>query len=409
MKVLLLNQFFHPDLSATSQLATDLAEDLASAGLEVTALASRGSYLGGERLPARGRHRGVDIVRVRATSLGKRTLLHRAVDYASFYVASSLALARLPRQDVVVALTTPPLIAATGLVARALRGSRLVYWVQDLYPDVAVAFGALRPRSPAARVMAAISRAVLRRADRVVALGEEMRARCLAAGTPPERAVVIPNWSDAEAVRPVPSGENPLRARLAEGARVLVMYSGNMGRGHDLSTLLAAARLLWRRNDIRFVFAGEGARRADAEEAARTLPNVRFAPYQPRERLGEALSAADLHLISLSPELEGLIEPSKLYGVMAAGRPALFVGPAGSEVARTILREGCGMTVDNGDAGGLALAIERLADDEAARAHMGALARRALEEKYTRSVATARFLRVLAELTAIEAKAAPLA
>jgi hypothetical protein len=144
MNVLLLNQFFHPDLSATSQLATELAEDLAAAGFGVTAVASRGTYLGGERLPRRDRLGGVDVVRIRATSLGKRTLLRRALDYGTFHAAAALALARLPRHDVVVALTTPPLVAATALAARALKGSRLVCWVQDLYPEVAVAMGALR-------------------------------------------------------------------------------------------------------------------------------------------------------------------------------------------------------------------------------------------------------------------------
>jgi glycosyltransferase involved in cell wall biosynthesis len=391
MKVLLLNQFFHPDLSATAQMLTDLAEDLAASGLEVTALAARGSYLGGERLPARDHHRGVAIRRLWATSLGKRTLLHRALDYGSFYASAALALATMPRHDVVVALTTPPLIAAAGLVARGLRGSRLVYWVQDLYPEVAVAFGVMRPRSPAARVMGAISRAVLSRADAVVALGEEMRRRCIAAGAAPKRTAVIPNWSDGAAVRPVPHPSNPLRAEMAAGARCLVAYSGNIGRGHDVETLVGAARALRERRDIAFLFVGDGARRGEVERAARDLPNLRLGSYQPRERLAESLSAADLHLVSLDPPLGGLIEPSKLYGIMAAGRPALFVGPAESEVARTLEREGCGAAFRNGDVTGLAAAISALADDPARREELGRRAREALLARYDRRVATARF------------------
>lgn len=391
MKVLLLNQFFHPDLSATAQIATDLAEDLAAAGLEVTALAARGSYLGGERLPARGQHRGVAIRRLRTTSLGKRTLLHRGLDYAGFYASAALAMATMPRHDVVLALTTPPLIAAAGLVGKALRRSRLVYWVQDLYPEVAVAFGVLRPRSPAARLMGAISRAVLSRADAVVALGEAQRERCVAAGARAGQTVVIPNWADGEAVKPVAPEDNPLRAELARGARCLVMYSGNIGRGHDVETLVGAARALEGRRDIAFLFAGDGARRGEVERAARDLPAVRLGPYQPRERLAESLSAADVHLVSLAPELEGLIEPSKLYGIMAAGRPAVFVGPPGSEVARTVEREGCGVALRNGDVAGLAAALARLADDAAARRRMGLAAREALLARYERRVATGRF------------------
>jgi glycosyltransferase involved in cell wall biosynthesis len=390
MRLLLLNQFFHPDLSATSQIATDLAVDLAASGIEVTALASRGSYLGGEKLHARDRHAGVGVVRVAATSFGKRTLFHRAVDYASFYAMSAAKLATLPRQDVVVALTTPPLIAASALVAKTLKGSRLVYWVQDLYPDIAVAMGALRPGSLAARAMSAVSRAVFRRADAVVALGDEMRARCIAAGAAPGRAYVIPNWADGTQVRPVPHDRNPLRSEFVGAARFVAMYSGNMGRVHDLETLLEAARLLRDRREIAFVFAGDGAKRALVEAVARGLPNVRLAPYQPRGRLSESLSAADVHLVTLAPEIVGLAEPSKLYGIMAAGRPALFVGPAVAEVARTIERESCGACFANGDARGLADAVVALAADPGERREMGKRARRALETRYDRSVATQR-------------------
>lgn len=398
MKVLLLNQFFHPDHCATAQIETDLAEDLASSGMTVTALASRGTYLGGESLPRRERYGDVEIVRVAATSLGKRTLVHRAVDYASFYVTASAAIATLPRNDVVIALTTPPLIAATGLLAKVLKRSRLVYWVQDLYPDVAVAFGALRSRSPAARMMAAVSRAILRRADRVVTLGEAMRRLCIAAGARADRAVVIPNWSDAKTVQPVPHGRNRLRNELADGARLVVMYSGNMGRGHDMATLLDAARLLRTDREIRFVFAGDGARRGEVEAAARTLDNVRLVPYQQRDRLSESLSAGDVHLVALSEHMEGLLEPSKLYGIMAVGRPVLFVGPAGTEVARTVSEERCGVVIRNGDAPGLARVIRDLANDERARSEMGARARAALKDRYSRSKATAQFVQLLRTL-----------
>ena len=171
MKVLLLNQFFHPDLSATAQMASDLAEDLVASGIEVTALAGRGSYLGGGKLPSSETWRGVEIRRLAATSFGKATLARRGLDYASFLTVAALAALGLPRHDVVVALTTPPLIAAAGLLVRAFRGTKLVYWVQDLYPDVALAFGALDPGSAGTRAMRLVSRLVLSKADRVVVLG----------------------------------------------------------------------------------------------------------------------------------------------------------------------------------------------------------------------------------------------
>jgi glycosyltransferase involved in cell wall biosynthesis len=178
------------------------------------------------------------------------------------------------------------------------------------------------------------------------------------------------------------------------------MYSGNMGRVHDVETLLGAARLLRDRRDIAFVFAGDGAKRRLVEDAARELENVRLAPYQPRERLSESLSAADVHLVTLSPEIAGLAEPSKLYGIMAAGRPALYVGPERAEVARTIAREACGRLVPSGDARGLADAVVAMAADPAGCAEMAARARAALESRYQRSVATRRFAELLTAVAA---------
>ncbi|HTP30016.1 MAG TPA: glycosyltransferase family 4 protein [Anaeromyxobacteraceae bacterium] len=398
MKVLILNQFFHPDLSATAQIAADLAEDLEADGFEVTALAARGSYLGGRALAARERYRGVEIVRVPTTSFGKRSIIHRAVDYASFYGAATFELLRMPKQDAIIALTTPPLIATAALLVRGLRGTRLVLWVMDVYPEVAVALGTLRPSSLAARAMAAASRIVLSRADHVVVLGEAMRERVIKAGAVPRRVELIPNWADAHAVTPIPHEKNPLRSVLAGDARCLVMYSGNMGRGHDMASLLEAARQLRHRSDIRFAFLGDGAGRPEVEAAVRELPNVSVGDYQARERLSLSLSAADLHLVSLRPEHEGLMEPSKLYGIMAAGRPAIFVGPLGSEVARTIVREGCGIVLSGKSPADIADSIVALAEDERTRMAMGARGREALTARYARPLATSSFARLLRSL-----------
>ena len=225
-----------------------------------------------------------------------------------------------------------------------------------------------------------------------------MRDRAVASGSAADRVKIIPNWADPDAVKPVPHAENPLRAELARDAPCLVMYSGNIGRGHDVETLVGAARLLRERTDISFLFLGDGAKRRELELAVRDLPNVRLGPYQPREKFAQSLSAADLHLVSLSAGLEGLLEPSKLYGIMAAGRPALFVGPERSEVARTIHREHCGRTFHNGDAEGLAHAIAALAGDPAAREDMGRRGREVLVARYSRRVATNSFRNIVSSV-----------
>src|SRR5262249_40863123 len=182
--------------------------------------------------------------RIQSTSLGKRTPAARACDYGSFYARAALALALLPRQDALIAMTTPPLIALVGLGPQKLRRTRLIYWCQDLYPDVAVAFGVLGKRSPAAVSLGLASRTVLSQSDRIVVLGEAMRQRVLEAGARDSAIDIIPNWSDDAAVTPLQHSENPLRAEIARNGQFVVMYSGNMGPGHDMETLIGAARRL---------------------------------------------------------------------------------------------------------------------------------------------------------------------
>jgi colanic acid biosynthesis glycosyl transferase WcaI len=392
VRVLLLNQFFHPDLSATAQLATDLAEDLAAAGFEVTALAARGAYLGGGVLPREEVHRGVRILRVRCTSLGKGSTARRLTDYATFYASAAARALALPRFDAVVAMSTPPLVAALGGLLRAVRGTRFVYWLQDVYPELAVEFGVMRGGSPTARAFGALSGWTLRRADAVVVLGEAMAARVREKGVAPGRVHVVPNWADGEAIRPIPPEANAFRREHGLDGKKVVLYSGNMGRAHDLSTVLAAARLLRDAPDLTFLFVGDGAKRGEVEAAARALPSIRLLPYQPRARLAESLSAGDVHLVTQGAGTVGLIEPSKLYGVLAAGRPVLFVGPAETEAGRTVLREGVGEVVANGDAAGAAAALVRLLADAGA---IGARARAAFDREYTRAHRTTHVATIL--------------
>jgi glycosyltransferase involved in cell wall biosynthesis len=394
MKVLLLNQFFHPASDAVAQLAADLCQDLAAAGHEVTVLTARGAHPGGRPWLAREDWHGVRIVRVGATRFGKGSLAGRVADYATFYASAFWTALRLPRHDVVLATTAPPLVATIGAALRAVRGSRFVYWMQDLYPELAVAFGLLSPRSPATWLLERVSRATLRRADAVVVPGEAMAGRLREKGVDPARLHVIPNWADGEGVRPVAHAANAFRQGLGLEGKRIVLYSGNMGRGHDLSTLLEVARRSRERADLAFVFIGGGAKRAQVAAAAAELPSVKLLPFVPRSELARSLSAGDVHVVSQDPATAGLMEPSKLYGIMAAGRPVLYVGPATTEVAGTILREGIGAVVPNGDAAGAWAALQRLLEAGPAAAHVRAVFERGYDRK-VRTEQTEALLRVI--------------
>jgi colanic acid biosynthesis glycosyl transferase WcaI len=395
VKILAINQFYLPDHSASSQLLGELCGCLSATGHEVTVVASRGAYFGGIRFPPQEMCDGVRVVRPWATSLGKESILRRLSDYGSFWASSVAAAARIARPDVILVLSTPPLLAAGAALVGVSRRVPLVTWVHDVYPEVAAAFGLLSDKSMTYRALASVAAVTYQSASRVVALSEGMAARLIAQGAPRERVTVIPNWADGRLISPIKREENEFRAahRLSD---FVVMYSGNLGVGHEVDTLLEAARLLWtRKAPATFVFVGGGARRADAERAASELPNVRFLPYQPREALAQSLTAADVHLISLREGNQGLLVPSKLYGALASGRPILYVGPDACEVAQVVRRDGLGWEGRPGDAAGLANAILRMHADSERTARIGAKARQVFEQNYDLVHARRRWSEVL--------------
>lgn len=386
MRVLILNQYFHPDLAATAQLATDLAVDLVERGHDVTVVAATAGYQADAApLPRIDSYRGVRIVRVPSFGFGRKRKLLRVLDYVSFLAGALVPVLTETRPDVLLALSTPPFIAALGLLARKLRRVRLLFWVMDVYPDVAFRLGALPERGLAASVLRELARRLLAGADGVIALDDSMRERLIASGASAARVHVIDNWNDGDAIRPQPLATNALRERLGLGARFTVSYSGNMGRAHEFDTLIAAMRLL-RDEDIQWLFIGDGPARADVERrvAALELPHVAFLPYQDRDALPVSLTAAHASIVTLQPEFAGLVVPSKLYGLLAAGVPVVYVGPNEGRVADVIARAQVGVAAANGDAAGLAAAIRRLRDDEPARAAMGQRARALFDAEFTR-------------------------
>jgi glycosyltransferase involved in cell wall biosynthesis len=373
-RLLFINQYYWPDHASTAQHLTDLAESLAQRGYECHVLCAQGRYQPGQPKPTASEvRRGVHIHRVPATSLGRKSTLTRMADYLSFYARALVASARMPRFDAVVTLTTPPIIGLVGTLLRKFKGTPHVCWSMDLHPDASLALKRLSLRNPVVRGLAWLSDSVCRQADRVVVLGPYMADRILSKGVRADRVATIPVWSRRDEIFPVEHARNPLRKHLGLGDAFVAMYSGNLGLAHSFEEFLEAARRLRDRDDIVFLFVGGGPRLRDVREAKDRdeLGNLRLLDYVPRAELHHSLSAADVHLISMRPEMRGIVVPGKLYGAMAAGRPALFVGPAHCESADTIRRAGCGFTIAHGDAEGVAEAITRLAADPNLACQMG--------------------------------------
>lgn len=386
MRVLLINQVFFPDVAATAQHGHDLARDLVRHGHDVSAIASRSLYgQKGAALPSHEVVDGIQIHRVGRSFFGKSSILARVADFAFFYLAAMTKALMLPKHDVVICFTTPPFIAMVGRILRLVKGTKCIYWVMDLYPDLPIACGVMRSGSLASRFFESVNRSCLRAADADVVLGRCMADLVRRKGVPEERIRMIGVWSDQEEVKPVPREANSYRREWEIGDRTLIMYSGNFGIGHDVNTFLQSAQALRDDDRIRFAFVGGGKKKEEVERFVQEhglQSTCVIAPYQPRERLDELLSAADAHLVSLLEGVEGIMVPSKLFGILAAGRPALFIGDQRSEISQVIVENECGASVRQGDVDSLTSMIRGYADDPESCRKAGDRARSALVEEH---------------------------
>jgi colanic acid biosynthesis glycosyl transferase WcaI len=353
-KIVYVNRYYHPDQSATSQLLTDLAGALSRAGFEVHVICSRQRYDDPDaQLPARDTVDGVTVHRVWTSRFGRRRLLGRGLDYASFYVTSWFAMLKLLRRgDIAVAKTDPPLLSIIAFAAVKLKGAELINWLQDIFPEVASVLGANPLPRPLDALLRRLRNRSLRAARLNIVLGERMRGRLLQLGIAANKIRIIENWAETDVGPPKAVAHSALRSRIDAAGKFVVGYSGNLGRAHEFQTVLEAAQILRDDPDIVFLMIGGGAAMAQLAFSVeqRKLGNFRFLPYQPRESLADTLAAADVHWVSLIPALEGLIVPSKFYGVLGAARPVIFIGDRDGEIAREIDACGCGATVGTAQA-----------------------------------------------------------
>ena len=403
MRILVVNQYFYPDLAATAQLLTELCEDLAEHH-DVTAVVGRPSY---DPLVAAGKVRGlvheethgrVRVMRTWSTAFPRRSMAGRLSNYATYLASSMAGALRATRPDVVLTMTDPPVVAAAAMAASRLRGVPYVYVSQDVFPEVGVVLGRLSNRA-IVRSLGALNRSLRWHATRVVAIGRDMEQRLVELGTPRARLRVIPNWADGNQVRPS-DGRTAFRSAQGWHDRFVVMQSGNVGLSQSLETFVDAAALLRDGSDALFVVIGEGVAKSALERrvARERLTNVVFLPYQEKRDLSESLGAADLHYVGLRRGLAGYIVPSKVYGIMAAGRPFIAATEDRAEPAIIAREHGCGLVAPPDDAAGLAEAI--VAAREQPLGEMGRRGRAAFERLYDRPIATEAYRRLLEEVVA---------
>jgi glycosyltransferase involved in cell wall biosynthesis len=400
VRILVLNLYYPPDTSATAKMAQAVVAELSSEH-DVTVLCGRPSYDPTERRAWRlwrtERSGRVRIIRVGSTDYSRGQMKRRVVNYLS-YAALSVPQALFVPCDLVLAMTDPPFEGIVGAFVALLKGKPYVYNIRDLYPDMAVG-GSIIEAGWMARIWEALHRWALRRASRVVVLGEDMRRRMVAKSVEDTRVVVIRDG--AEILRPgtaPPETDAEVVRAIRRDFKFVLVHAGNLGFYGAWETLIAAARRL-ESEGIGIVFVGDGAQRAEIETAAAGCQSVRFLPFFPASKIPSVLAAGDAHVITIRRGLEGVVVPSKMYGIWAAGRPIVAVAPAESDVVSLTVRIGCGVAADPDRAEDVAAKILALSAEPARVRAMGEAARAAAND-YDRVSELRKFLQIVEEARA---------
>ena len=386
-KILFVNRSYWPDAEATGQLLTQLCEGLTDT-FDVTVLAGqpnanpdRKAYkkLGSET------KNGVQIWRIPHTTFPKRWKIGRLINLISFLFSTIVFGIFLRKKDILVFETDPFLLPLAVPFLRLRHRCKIVFYLQDIYPDVAVALGKAKEGWIVSTLRWLLFRQY-RRSDRVVVLSRDMKELCVERGISNSKMMTIPNWCDTEKVQPI-KVDNPFRKLHQLENKTVIMHSGNMGLSQRLDRILEAAKRLESREDIVFLLVGGGASEAELKQQASDLElkNVRFLPYQPWDELANSLSAADVHLISVDERAIRCLMPSKLYGILASGTCSIAIVPKETELADIIRENNVGTVVAPNNIEALVKVIEQLADNEASRQQQGELARTLAEEKYNQT------------------------
>lgn len=399
MRILFLNRSFAPDVEATGQLLGELCADLAQAHA-INVIAGKANFLSdswGFSLVRTEQQGSVRVYRVNNFRFNKQSALGRACGLLTYFFGAALIGMVVRHPDVIVVETDPPFLGMLGALLKACHRARLVYYLQDLFPEVGLAMGRLRPGLLTC-LLRWSTQVGLRAADRIVVIGEDMRRKVIARGIAPEAIAIIPNWTDTNLVRPEPD-RSALRHGMGLDDRFTVAYSGNLGLSQSLEAILDAADEL-RREPIQFVLIGEGASKQELMRKAQRLEltNVRFLPYQPKERLSAALGMADVHIIPMKRGLAGCVVPSKLYGILAAGRPYVAAVDDDCDVATVTRTHGTGLVIAPDDVACLVGAIRHCRQHPDELDGMGRRGRALAESAFDRHVSVQRFDRVLCEV-----------
>ena len=388
-KVLILTHLFYPELVATGQNLTELGEGLADLGVDIEVVCAPPTILGREEpVPPYLEYHGIKIRRVWATNFPKLFFLGMLLNHCSFAVSVFFYLLFRASRRPILVVTNPPFLGGISALLKLLKGTPFIYLVHDVYPDTPIKLGVLKNNGLVSRMWDRLNFFILRQAAAIIVIGrcmqEVMLAKCRGLDHIRQKIRLIPIWGDEKYIQPVNRKDNPYLKEWNLEKKFVVLYSGNMGRPHDMETIMAAAEKLAEVSDIIFLFIGDGYKKKWMEEYARTakLTNCQFHDYVDRANLRYSISCAHVGLVSLLPGQEGLSVPSKTFALLSAGVPVIGVMTPKNEIAAVIRGNDCGLVVEPGDVDGLARAINELYQDKDLREKLGQKGREAIKKKY---------------------------
>ncbi|MFB2969207.1 glycosyltransferase family 4 protein [Aerosakkonema sp. BLCC-F183] len=399
VKLSIITQFYPPDYAATGQLIEELASQLRHYGMYVHIFTGQPGYaFQKESAPSEEYKDKMSIRRSRSSRLWPKRIRGKAVNGLLFCVRSAVHLLKTCwRGDVLLVTTAPPFLPILGYLANVWFGLPYVCLLYDLYPDVAVELQVVPVHHWLVRLWDVINQQIWKNAQGVIVLSPSMKQRIVAkCPEVADKVAVIHSWADPDAIVPMPKQENWFAQKYKLVDKFTVLYSGNMGRCHDMETIVEVAELL-QNEPIQFVFIGDGAKRQACEDRISELglTNCLFLPYQHKENLPYSLTACDLSLVTVSPGMEGLVAPSKLYGILAAGRPVGVICEERSYLRQLVEEAKCGASFRNNDAIGLANFIRRLVSDSQLADRMGKAGRSYLKSNFTLDIIAQKYSEVL--------------
>ena len=398
-KLLIITQFFPPDYAATGQLIHELASNLGQSDIQVNIFTGQPGYVfQQEQAPNIEIKNNLNIRRSKTVQICSKRIRAKALNGIIFTLRSTWHIIRNARQNNVILLTTaPPFLGIVGYIANLCFGSDYICLIYDLYPNVVVELGIVSETNLITKLWHQVNAMVWKRSKKIIVLSETMKQR-IATQHPEttDKISVIHNWANADWIKPLAKQENWFARQHQLDRKFTVLYSGNMGRCHDIETILGAMKLL-RNQPVQFVFIGAGAKREPCRQTVTELEidNCIFLPYQDKAHLPYSLTACDLALVSIAPGLEGVVAPSKLYGIMAAGKAIAAICEPHSYLRQIIDEAGCGAYVDNNRSQDLAAFIMNLATNPELAIDMGRAGRNYMIGNFTPKIITQQYCQVM--------------